>query len=309
MEQYRPYTVCKMPATIYLMVNGHAMTFPACRYCWQRAGKGPRLQGRQSALVKTDSKQLLARQTALVSAITSTQPSSTQLGSSVSSEATVPVLSHGLIGPAVSSEAVVIALYTGSGRYNDLPAYSPSPFAHHSVQRYPVVNTTVEERGQNQGQQQQQQQQVHPPSSTQPPSSGVQQLQQQLSLQPSEQGQKQRLLTGQGRQQGQQQQQHVPVLQARVSLVNTLSRVLSGTSRTFSQLRLAPAPSSALAHMDQKLPLVSQLGVVLLVAVFVLYPSWVQASLGIFACYTIDDGTGLYPENQKVGEIWEPVKY
>ncbi len=60
-------------------------------------------------------------------------------------------------------------------------------------------------------------------------------------------------------------------------------------------------PHEALTHTDRKLPLAHQLGLVLLVAVFIMYPSWAQAALSVFACYEIDDGAGFYPENQRVG--------
>ncbi|GIL69547.1 hypothetical protein Vretifemale_478 [Volvox reticuliferus] len=42
-----------------------------------------------------------------------------------------------------------------------------------------------------------------------------------------------------------------------------------------------------------------QLGVVLMAAVFVLYPSWAHAALSTFACYPIDDGEGPFSEAQQ----------
>ncbi len=61
--------------------------------------------------------------------------------------------------------------------------------------------------------------------------------------------------------------------------------------------------TTALALADRALPLGHQLGVVLLIGVFVLYPSWVQAALGVFACYVVDRDAGTsYPENQRVGQ-------
>ncbi|GIM01577.1 hypothetical protein Vretimale_6365 [Volvox reticuliferus] len=37
---------------------------------------------------------------------------------------------------------------------------------------------------------------------------------------------------------------------------------------------------------------------VVMIACFVLYPAWAQATLQIFACYYLDDGSGYYPEYQ-----------
>ncbi len=56
---------------------------------------------------------------------------------------------------------------------------------------------------------------------------------------------------------------------------------------------------SALVHCDQSLSLLSQLGIVAMVAVFFLYPGWVQATLSIFSCYRVDDGEGSYPQHQQ----------
>ncbi|KXZ43646.1 hypothetical protein GPECTOR_84g322 [Gonium pectorale] len=55
-----------------------------------------------------------------------------------------------------------------------------------------------------------------------------------------------------------------------------------------------------LSQADATLGLRTQLRVLGIIAVFILYPSWAQAALSVFACYKIDDGkTGLYPQNQK----------
>lgn len=83
-------------------------------------------------------------------------------------------------------------------------------------------------------------------------------------------------------------------------LRSATSVALSTAGRQLSRLIPAPKPNSALAHADCSLSLAAQLAIVTWVAVFVLYPSWVQTTLGIFACYVIDDGKGLYGENQKV---------
>ena len=38
--------------------------------------------------------------------------------------------------------------------------------------------------------------------------------------------------------------------------------------------------------------------------VFILYPGLAQASLSVFACYKVDDGSPPYPETQRVGSKW-----
>ncbi len=93
-----------------------------------------------------------------------------------------------------------------------------------------------------------------------------------------------------------------PLVSAASALSRVTSSALLATTRTITKLVPTPKPTSALAHVDRSLPLLSQLGIVLWVAVFVLYPSWVQTTLGIFACYVIDDGKGPYAEHQQVGE-------
>ncbi len=93
----------------------------------------------------------------------------------------------------------------------------------------------------------------------------------------------------------------VPLTSAASKLTRATSSALLATTRTITKLVPAPKPTSALAHVDRSLPLLSQLGIVLWVAMFVLYPSWVQITLGIFACYVIDDGKGPYAEHQQVG--------
>ncbi|KAG2442785.1 hypothetical protein HXX76_002865 [Chlamydomonas incerta] len=48
------------------------------------------------------------------------------------------------------------------------------------------------------------------------------------------------------------------------------------------------------------LRLSEQLGIVLMCAVFILYPGWANATLSIFSCYRIDDGTsGPFPDRQQ----------
>ncbi|KXZ44817.1 hypothetical protein GPECTOR_62g932 [Gonium pectorale] len=57
---------------------------------------------------------------------------------------------------------------------------------------------------------------------------------------------------------------------------------------------------NVLAQADATLGLRSQLWVLGVIAVFILYPAWAQAALSVFACYKIDDGrTGPFPQNHK----------
>ncbi|GLI63818.1 hypothetical protein VaNZ11_006922 [Volvox africanus] len=66
------------------------------------------------------------------------------------------------------------------------------------------------------------------------------------------------------------------------------------------QLRHATVnPLRLLLFADQSVTLSQQLGVVAIVASFILYPSLCQISLGIFACYIIDPASGAFKENQK----------
>ncbi|KAG2491214.1 hypothetical protein HYH03_010424 [Edaphochlamys debaryana] len=56
-----------------------------------------------------------------------------------------------------------------------------------------------------------------------------------------------------------------------------------------------PASStlSGLAHADQALTLPQQLGIVLMTALFVLFPSWANAGFSIFSCYLVDNTRAL----------------
>eukprot|EP00198_Chlamydomonas_reinhardtii_P008792 XP_001698129.1 predicted protein [Chlamydomonas reinhardtii] len=55
---------------------------------------------------------------------------------------------------------------------------------------------------------------------------------------------------------------------------------------------------SHLMHLDQATSLRQQLFVVMTVGVFILYTGWAQAAFSVFACVTLDDGTGSYPDLQ-----------
>ncbi|KXZ50639.1 hypothetical protein GPECTOR_15g323 [Gonium pectorale] len=77
---------------------------------------------------------------------------------------------------------------------------------------------------------------------------------------------------------------------------------LQGTLRrlgTMAVSRLEPHLNRPIEKVDQKLGLREQLGVVLMAAVFILYPSWAHAALSTFACYRIDDGSGDFPSAQR----------
>ncbi|KAG2488304.1 hypothetical protein HYH03_013154 [Edaphochlamys debaryana] len=54
-----------------------------------------------------------------------------------------------------------------------------------------------------------------------------------------------------------------------------------------------------MTSVDQAISLRQQLFVVTTVAVFILYSSWAQAAVSVFACYSLDDGSGPYPELQQ----------
>ncbi|KAG2438614.1 hypothetical protein HXX76_005163 [Chlamydomonas incerta] len=68
----------------------------------------------------------------------------------------------------------------------------------------------------------------------------------------------------------------------------------SGLKAIIGKLR----SNAGMRHLDQTVSLPGQLLIVLLVGVFILYPGLVQASLSIFACRNLDDGSGPYPEAQ-----------
>ncbi|KAG2486923.1 hypothetical protein HYH03_014422 [Edaphochlamys debaryana] len=83
---------------------------------------------------------------------------------------------------------------------------------------------------------------------------------------------------------------------------NSRSSAVLRMLRSRAVLLGAVPPSSAqssIVHMDQAVGLPQQLLLVLLVAVFVLYPSLAQVSLSLFACRTLDSGTGPYAALQQ----------
>ncbi|GIL88007.1 hypothetical protein Vretifemale_16001, partial [Volvox reticuliferus] len=55
---------------------------------------------------------------------------------------------------------------------------------------------------------------------------------------------------------------------------------------------------ASLANIHRTMAWWRQELLVVMIACFVLYPAWAQATLQIFACYYLDDGSGYYPEYQ-----------
>ncbi|KXZ45364.1 hypothetical protein GPECTOR_55g270 [Gonium pectorale] len=62
---------------------------------------------------------------------------------------------------------------------------------------------------------------------------------------------------------------------------------------------LVSRPSSLLTRVDAHLDARQQMGLVLMVASFVLYPGLSQAALSVFTCYRIDDGDGAFAAGQQ----------
>ncbi|GLI62650.1 hypothetical protein VaNZ11_005318 [Volvox africanus] len=82
------------------------------------------------------------------------------------------------------------------------------------------------------------------------------------------------------------------------------SAALSDAMKTLSRLRTLAvntqqSSQATFVEVDKAMSLREQLGVVLMAAVFILYPSWAQAALSTFACYPIDDGEGPFSEAQQ----------
>ncbi|KXZ45588.1 hypothetical protein GPECTOR_53g81 [Gonium pectorale] len=80
----------------------------------------------------------------------------------------------------------------------------------------------------------------------------------------------------------------------------SMARVRKALSSSFQKSNLL----RILMRLDETLGLWQQLGILLMIAVFILYPGWAQAALSVFACYRIDDGvSGPFPERQQA--TWE----
>ncbi|GIL48625.1 hypothetical protein Vafri_5094 [Volvox africanus] len=82
------------------------------------------------------------------------------------------------------------------------------------------------------------------------------------------------------------------------------SAALSDAMKTLSRLRTLAvntqqSSQATFVQVDKAMSLREQLGVVLMAAVFILYPSWAHAALSTFACYPIDDGEGPFSEAQQ----------
>ncbi|KAG2427995.1 hypothetical protein HXX76_011981 [Chlamydomonas incerta] len=80
-------------------------------------------------------------------------------------------------------------------------------------------------------------------------------------------------------------------------LRQAMTRARSSVSGAVHRLRGSEVVR-ALNRMDETLKLREQLGIVVIIAVFILYPGWANAVLSIFTCYAIDDGSGPYPQYQ-----------
>ncbi|KAG2448430.1 hypothetical protein HYH02_006322 [Chlamydomonas schloesseri] len=87
-----------------------------------------------------------------------------------------------------------------------------------------------------------------------------------------------------------------PAVRALSAKVGTMVRQLS--------LKIHGGRTSLFQRMDAALSLGKQLAVLLLIAVFIMYPGWANASLSIFACYIVDDGAGSYADRQKATAPW-----
>ncbi|KAG2484483.1 hypothetical protein HYH03_016715 [Edaphochlamys debaryana] len=89
------------------------------------------------------------------------------------------------------------------------------------------------------------------------------------------------------------------------------SRKSSAARRLASALQIrALAESSAsigagLTHADQTLSLPRQLGIVTMIAVFMLYPAWAAAGFSVFSCYVIDSGgQGALSQQEQATHRW-----
>ncbi|KAG2483018.1 hypothetical protein HYH03_018098 [Edaphochlamys debaryana] len=79
----------------------------------------------------------------------------------------------------------------------------------------------------------------------------------------------------------------VPVLMERAS--TTVSSRPSAFARRLTPMLMSKR--SSLSYTDQSLTLTQQLGLVLMLAIFVLFPSWADAGFSIFSCMVVDDTT------------------
>ncbi|GIL65298.1 hypothetical protein Vafri_19096 [Volvox africanus] len=89
----------------------------------------------------------------------------------------------------------------------------------------------------------------------------------------------------------------------RPPLLGHLCRQLTqGSTRARSSEEAHPLDGqvrwASLANIHRTMAWWRQELLVVMIACFVLYPAWAQATLQIFACYYLDDGAGYYPEHQ-----------
>ncbi|KAG2423881.1 hypothetical protein HXX76_014935 [Chlamydomonas incerta] len=59
-----------------------------------------------------------------------------------------------------------------------------------------------------------------------------------------------------------------------------------------------------MTQLDKNLKLGEQLGIMTIIAVFIVYPGWANAVLSIFTCYVIDTGEGAYAQYQQATWSW-----
>ncbi|KAG2448259.1 hypothetical protein HYH02_006843 [Chlamydomonas schloesseri] len=79
-----------------------------------------------------------------------------------------------------------------------------------------------------------------------------------------------------------------------------LRAAVSGVRSQLSGSLKNSAMARTMQHVDQTLQLPAQLGIVLMCAVFIMYPGWANAALSLFTCYRIDDGkSGPFPDRQQ----------
>ncbi|KXZ46022.1 hypothetical protein GPECTOR_48g455 [Gonium pectorale] len=83
------------------------------------------------------------------------------------------------------------------------------------------------------------------------------------------------------------------------SLASRLANKLLLAARALFHLVGSSRLAGTLTRMDEAMGVRQQLGMVFIIAVFILYPGWAQAALSVFACYMVDDGSGPFPEKQK----------
>ncbi|KAG2489780.1 hypothetical protein HYH03_011730 [Edaphochlamys debaryana] len=93
-------------------------------------------------------------------------------------------------------------------------------------------------------------------------------------------------------------------LRHRTSMVLAKARAVASAAVKPVSAPLQVTPSSALVHVDTAVSLPTQLLMVTLIAMFVLYPALAQVSLSVFSCYLIDDGQGKLGSFERATWPW-----